>query len=80
MRFFGDTMKNYGLRQPREVETVSGQKAVAYELTRRHPVKMGNQKSAWFDSSTFALVFPKEEMALTGFNASGIPVYTLQIV
>lgn len=61
MRFFGDRMSNYGVRQPVEVVTHSGDKVLAYELTRRRPVKHGLQKSAWFDATTFRRVFPKEE-------------------
>lgn len=51
-------MSNYGVRQPREIETHSGP-VLAYELTRRHAVKHGNQASAYFDAVTFGRVFPK---------------------
>lgn len=57
MRFFGDRMSNYGIRQPRKIETRSGTVS-AYELTRRNPVKHGLQNSAFFDASTFKRVFP----------------------
>lgn len=58
MKFFGDTMKNYGIRQPREIVTGSGETVRAYELVRRRPVKHGLQTSAWFHAETFARVFP----------------------
>lgn len=60
MRFFGDRMANYGVRQPREIQTRSGP-VMAFELVRRRPVKHGLQSSAWFDAVTFARVFPSAE-------------------
>jgi hypothetical protein len=59
MKFFGDTMRNYGVRQPVEVETISGDKVKAFELVRRRPVKHGLQSSSWFNAETFERVFPK---------------------
>ena len=50
MKFFGDTMSNYGVREHEEY----------YELRRIRPVKHGLQKSAYFDKETFKRVFPKE--------------------
>lgn len=58
MRFFGDTMANYGLRQPRTVATNMGETVPAYELTRRRPVRHGSQDSAFFHAETFRRVFP----------------------
>lgn len=58
MRCFGDTMRNYGIRQPVEIETYSGP-VLAYELVRKNPVKCGLVSSAWFDAVSFARVFPK---------------------
>ncbi len=57
MRFFGDTMRNYGIRKAREVDTRSGP-VLAYELTRKHPVKHGLCESAYFDAVSFQRVFP----------------------
>jgi hypothetical protein len=57
MKFFGDRMANYGLRQPVEVETLSGEKVMAYALYRRRPVKHGLQGTAWFHAETFARVY-----------------------
>ena len=49
MAFFGDTMKNYG---------VTSYDENTWELYRRHAVKHGMQKSAYFDKVTFAQVWP----------------------
>ena len=57
MRFFGDTMANYGIRQPITIKTSNGP-VMAYELVRRSPVKHGLRCSAWFDASSFCRVFP----------------------
>ena len=57
MRFFGDTMRNYGVRGPSAVQTMHGP-VWAYELYRRRPVKHGLHKSAFFCASTFRRVFP----------------------
>jgi hypothetical protein len=43
MKFFGDTMKNYGVTE------LQGY----YCLYRKHPVKQGLQCSSWFDKETF---------------------------
>jgi hypothetical protein len=61
MKFFGDTMSNYGVRQPREIETNMGERIQAYELVRRRAVKHRLQDSAWFHADTFARVFPKND-------------------
>ena len=58
MRFFGDTMRNYGVRKPVPVVTIGGETVQAFELYRRKPVKHGLRKSAWFNATTFARVFP----------------------
>jgi hypothetical protein len=49
MRFFGDTMRNYGVR----LTTINGGVQV-FELYRRKPVKHGLQSSAYFLADTFA--------------------------
>lgn len=56
MKFFGDTMRNYGVRGPVTVEQYDGAKRSVYELYRRRPVKHGLQSSAYFDAETFARV------------------------
>lgn len=50
MRFFGDTMKNYGVRSYDDN---------TWELYRKRPVKHGLQDSAYFDKRTFTIVFLK---------------------
>ena len=56
MRFFGDRMRNYGVR-PATVHTRAGMVEV-WELYRRRPVKHGRQDSAYFTRDTFERVFP----------------------
>lgn len=60
MKFFGDTMRNYGVRGPVDVETYSQGVVKCWELYRRHPVKHGLQDSAYFDCETFARVHAKK--------------------
>lgn len=43
MRFFGDTMQNYGVRTHSD----------SYELYRKQPVKHGLNNSAYFDKTSF---------------------------
>ena len=47
MKFFGDTMVNYGCRS----------NGGTWELWRKKPVKNGLQHSAFFDKKTFDRVF-----------------------
>lgn len=49
MRFFGDRMSNYGVRDAGEF----------WELYRKRPVKNGLKSSAYFDKVTFSRVFPQ---------------------
>ena len=57
MSAFGDTMRNYSVRQPQPVETRSGT-VEAYELVRKRPVKNGLVESTWFHAEKFSRVFP----------------------
>lgn len=59
MRFFGDTMRNYGVRAA-EVKTFDGSTVAVWELYRRRPVKHGVRTSAYFDRATFARVHAVE--------------------
>jgi len=52
MRFFGDTMRNYGVR---DGGTIDGMPV--WELYRRRAVKHGLKSSAYFDKVTFERVF-----------------------
>lgn len=65
MSFFGDTMRNYGVRKVWITTasehlgngvTQSSEKLV-YELYRKQPVKHGMSDSAYFDTETFKRVF-----------------------
>lgn len=54
LRFFGDTMRNYGVRTA-TITTVHGT-AEVWELYRKQPVKHGLKASAYFDRVTFSRV------------------------
>ena len=63
MSFFGDTMKNYGVKSS-TVDTYSTncytvEKVDVWELYRKRPVKHGNQSSAYFAKDTFKQVFAR---------------------
>lgn len=60
MKFFGDTMRNYGVRGPVTIKTARGDARV-YELYRRHAVKHGLKSSAYFDAETFERRFETKE-------------------
>jgi hypothetical protein len=59
MKFFGDTMKNYGVRET-QIDTWTETGIEVYELYRRRPVKHGLQRSAYFRKDTFERTFKKE--------------------
>jgi len=61
MRFFGDTMSNYGVRSnPVEVTTPSGDVVPCWVLYRRRPVKYGAQSNAYFATADFRRVLSKD--------------------
>lgn len=60
MKFFGDTMKNYGVRSA-TVQTYSGRTVEVWELYRKRPVKHGLRMSHYFDKQTFDRVHPKRD-------------------
>ena len=63
MKFFGDTMSNFGLRKPKEIEDIMGDIRFAYELYRKRPVKNGLDGSHWFEihnDGTVLRVFTKD--------------------
>lgn len=51
MRFFGDTMRNYGVRRV-AVTLRDGSKVAAWELYRRRPVKHSLQASKYWECRT----------------------------
>ena len=53
MRFFGDTMRNYGVRKA-EIDGVG-----VWELYRKRPAKHGLQSSAFFRVTDFQQVFER---------------------
>jgi len=58
MAFFGDTMRNYGVRsKPVDVTTPSGDTVKCWELYRRRPVKHGLDSSSFFACDNFRRVF-----------------------
>lgn len=66
MRFFGDTMANYGVRSTEiqthgEIDSETQKYTVVtvsvWELYRKRPVKHGNQSSAYFDKVSYRRVF-----------------------
>lgn len=62
MKFFGDTMRNYGVRtKPVMVDTWTQGVVECWELYRKRPVKYGLQGSAYFSTATFARILPKRE-------------------
>ena len=69
MQFFGDTMKNYGVRERHIMcdydragnYAPEGALIRVWELYRKQPVKHGLQKSAFFDAETFEQVFERSE-------------------
>jgi hypothetical protein len=60
MKFFGDTMKNYGVRTKSvKVETYTQGLVDCWELYRIHPVRHGLQDSAYFHKETFERIHSK---------------------
>lgn len=69
MKFFGDTMRNYGVRsKPVTIRTCydesgnftchEGVDIECWELYRKNPVKHGLKDSAFFSVKTFERVYP----------------------
>jgi hypothetical protein len=52
MRFFGDRMANYGVREA-TIDTYTEKGVKVWELYRRHAVKHGLKNSAYFDAITY---------------------------
>ena len=61
MKFFGDTMANYGVKSTNVKVISTGHGVIVaecWELYRKRPVKNGLQLSVYFDKITFKRVFP----------------------
>lgn len=69
MRFFGDSMKNYGVRSATVKSNYDlngewsddGVSVEAWELYRKNPVKFWIKSSAYFSKLTFERIHPKIE-------------------
>lgn len=56
MKFFGDTMRNYGVCSAK-IQNYQGETIEVWELYRKHPVKNGFRSSAYFDKVNYNRVF-----------------------
>ena len=71
MKFFGDSMRNYGVRNTYVVSDYDsdgnyveqGIRLQTWELWRKHPVKHGLRSSAYFDPFTFKRIHPRVEVS-----------------
>jgi hypothetical protein len=71
MRFFGDRISNYGVRDGGTIPyhwddtgnhySETPRAIEIWELYRKHPVKHGLYTSAYFDKKTFKRVFKEKE-------------------
>ncbi|MHA1809335.1 MAG: hypothetical protein ACTSYH_03380 [Candidatus Heimdallarchaeaceae archaeon] len=59
MKFFGDTMRNFGVRGPVDIVNSRDKIVSVYELYRRKPVNHGNKNSFFFNAATFEQEFIK---------------------
>ena len=64
MKFFGDTMRNYGVRRT-TVKTYDGVSCDVWELYRRRAVKHGLRESTYFDVNTFERVHTPRVLRVT---------------
>ena len=60
MQFFGDTMRNYGVRKTEIITHGDPVPVEVWELYRKRPVKHGLKSSAFFRVTDFQQVFEKE--------------------
>lgn len=58
MIFFGDSMRNYGVRGPHTIVDTRERQRTVYELYRKRAVLHGVKDSAYFDATTFERVYP----------------------
>lgn len=61
MKFFGDRMSNYGVRET-VIDTYSEKNVPVYELYRRKPVKHGLMSSAYFRKDTLVRAFEDKQV------------------
>ena len=60
MRFFGDTMSNYGVRDAEAIKDYHGETFDCWELYRKHPVKHGLKSSTYFTKDTLHFICKKD--------------------
>lgn len=60
MKFFGDTMKNFGVRKATVTRSGDGSKVDCWELYRRRAVKHNLRSSFYFCRATFERVHPAD--------------------
>lgn len=65
MRFWGDTMRNYGVRGPYQLVNNSGEIVLVMELYRKNPVKNGIIDSAFFNALTWSKEYIKQPINKT---------------
>ena len=59
MKFFGDTMRNYGVcSKPVIIKSHSGNSVECWELFRKKPVIGRLKSSSFFDINTFQRILP----------------------
>jgi hypothetical protein len=59
MKFFGDRMKNYGVRST-VIDSLSEDNIPVWELHRKRPVRDGLKTSSYFRKDNFKEVFIKK--------------------
>lgn len=57
MKFFGDSMANFGLRKVKVKNPETKELVACYELYRKRAVKHGLQSSHYFDARTLKTVY-----------------------
>lgn len=60
MQFWGDTLRNFGVRTVLATTWTGGNKEVI-EVYRRRPVKYGLQASHYFDPQTLRIIYLPEQ-------------------
>ena len=60
MKFFGDTMKNFGVRSTTIINQYNNESVEVWELWRKRSVKHGLSSSHFFDKNTFEEIFKKD--------------------
>ena len=61
MKFFGDSMRNYGVRKATITTNLREPHTEVWELYRKRPVLHGLSSSAYFRADTFARCFKERD-------------------